>query len=63
MFSGALLLDNFDQDGTPRTAESAAAPSNAVDDLLPLRFQLRGPHINEFYEGYMEGYEDAREMA
>ena len=65
--SGAVLLENFDEQGTVRTFESSAeergSPGDFVEDLLPLRFQLWGSHVEQFYEGYQEGYEDDREAA
>jgi len=65
--SGALLLENFDEQGVIRTFESTArrtgSPADFVEDLLPLRFQLWGPRVEQFYEGYREGYEDDTEAA
>ena len=67
LVSGAVLLENFDEQGTIRTFESSAeergSPANFVEDLLPLRFQLWGSHVEQFYEGYQEGHEDDREAA
>ena len=67
LVSGAVLLENFDEQGTIRTFESSAAdagsPAAFVEDLLPLRFQLWGSHVEQFYEGYQEGHEDDREAA
>ncbi len=65
--SGALLLENFDERGVIKTFESSApdtgSPAAFVEDLLPLRFQVWGPHVQQFYEGYQEGYEDDSEAA
>jgi hypothetical protein len=65
--SGALLLENFDERGVIGTFESSArntgSPGDFVLDLLPLRFQLWGSHVEQFDEGYQEGYGDDREAA
>ena len=67
MVSGALLLENFDEQGFIRTFESSAQERSSsagfVEDLLPLRFQLWGSRVEQFYEGYQEGYENDREAA
>ena len=67
MVSGALLLENFDELGVIKTFESSAQKTGAVADLamdlLPLRFQFWGAHLEQFYEGYQEGYGDDREAA
>ena len=61
------MLENFDEQGVIRTFESTAqrtgSPADFVEDLLPLRFQLWGPRVEQFYEGYREGYEDDMEAA
>ncbi|GAA4263582.1 CHAT domain-containing protein [Dactylosporangium darangshiense] len=60
--SGALMLENFTEHGVMRTFESSAglgaSLEQVVADLLPLRFQLWGPRLQQFHEGYLEGYED-----